>query len=617
MANSALVDIPTACSRRGYLSTLGVVVDVLPPLQTKGSSICVTFTLKDCLYEEPTWTGGLKIKYFNDHRDALPSVQLDDVVLLRDIRIEITAYNDRPTGVASQHDHVQWAIFRTESDPNSIPTILTGPSPFSLNGAEERIARRLLDSAPKHASISQRTDVRRAPVSQERSRAVSASVAPSPLKNGLPLRLIQDIQPGPFVQILGQVVRMNTFDSEKCMMHLTDYTTNESLVEIEEDGDENGGVEGDSFGYLSRKRKNWPGPWGKMTIQAVLWEPHATFARSHVKEGQIVLLTYTRIKPGNYSGLEAVVHQDKRYPDKIHIKLISDSDELAQELLARRKAYWKIHGKPSNIAASSSSKKKKKTSAKKDLDERKAEEQKPLSLPAARKGTNPNIKTRRYDVPVRSIERILAAETHQNEIPGGIVYQLPFQNVYYQAEVRVVDFFPPNLEDFAVQVPLQSIISPDGNSGRGENRRMIWDWRFCLLVEGTEPLGSKDEARSQMKLFVSGAEADHLLSLDATDLRHNRTRLNELREKLFLLWGDLEELKVRNKATIHPGENWTPSKISSLPFKCSIKEYGVPCSHRSSLESETQGQLDEECCGVSDCFGWERRFALFGTAIHT
>ena len=87
MASSELVDITTACSRRGYLSTIGVVIDVLPPCQTRGSSGCVTFTLKDCHFEQPYWIGSLKVKYFNDSIDALPPPQLNDVVLLRDIRV--------------------------------------------------------------------------------------------------------------------------------------------------------------------------------------------------------------------------------------------------------------------------------------------------------------------------------------------------------------------------------------------------------------------------------------------------------------------------------------------------------------------------------------------------
>lgn len=87
MPASDLVDIATACSRRGVLDTVGVVVDKLDVYRTRGSSWCITFTIKDEDFDGPTWMGGLKIKYFNDNSNVLPEVRLGDVVLLRGIRV--------------------------------------------------------------------------------------------------------------------------------------------------------------------------------------------------------------------------------------------------------------------------------------------------------------------------------------------------------------------------------------------------------------------------------------------------------------------------------------------------------------------------------------------------
>jgi hypothetical protein len=81
----------------------------------------------------------------------------------------------------------------------------------------------------------------------------------------------------------------------------------------------------------------------------------------------------------------------------------------------------------------------------------------------------------------------------------------------------VVDFFPPKLEDFAVQVPMESVLAGKDGQPPAGTPRMEWEWRFCLLVEGTEPLMSKNDVRAQMKLFVTGAEAVHLLDLDPTE----------------------------------------------------------------------------------------------------
>jgi hypothetical protein len=270
----------------------------------------------------------------------------------------------------------------------------------------------LLDGVAMTALATVTQPARKEAIPRRQSQVVQASMTTSPPSRGLPLQLIQDVQPGPFVQILGQVVKMNTHDSEKCFLHLTDYTSNESLTDIKKDGEDEMGTEGDTYDYLSRKRKNWPGPWGKMTLQVVLWEPHATFARGHVKEGQLVLLTYTRIKPGNHSGLEAIVHQDKRYPNKIHIQLISNDDERAKDLMERRKEYWKIHGKPSDDP--------KKTARKKKIEQKKREEkieegQKPLSLPAPGR-TNQHSKHARLEVyqPIANI----VCNSQNTELPG-------------------------------------------------------------------------------------------------------------------------------------------------------------------------------------------------------
>lgn len=170
--------------------------------------------------------------------------------------------------------------------------------------------------------------------------------ASAPAKKGtpLPITLIQDLQPGRLTQLLGQVVKLNTFNFEKTLLYLTDYTSHGSLMDIQKQDDE--GREGDSFNYMSRSKSNWPGPWGQLTIQVTLWEPHSTYARGGLKPGSLVLLTYAHIKErGNL--MEAAVHEDKHYPEKFHIREVSsDYDDRTRELMVRRKEYWRIHGTP-------------------------------------------------------------------------------------------------------------------------------------------------------------------------------------------------------------------------------------------------------------------------------
>jgi hypothetical protein len=89
--------------------------------------------------------------------------------------------------------------------------------------------------------------------------------------------------------------------------------------------------------------------------------------------------------------------------------------------------------------------------------------------------------------------------------------------------VRVVDFFPPKIEDFAVRCISRSAmrsdseISSDDEDFEGPNSQnhITWEWRFCLLVEDANLIPGQPPER--IKLFVSGLDAVYLLKLDAVE----------------------------------------------------------------------------------------------------
>jgi hypothetical protein len=118
-------------------------------------------------------------------------------------------------------------------------------------------------------------------------------------------------------------------------------------------------------------------------------------------------------------------------------------------------------------------------------------------------------------------------------------------------------------------------------------------------------------------------EAQHLLGNavdDPADLRENTPLLNQLREKMYILWGDLEERK-RSKDDDGDGddddmqgaakrakldgeqqqqrEQEQEGAPGNLPFNCCLQEYGV---------LREGGRLEE----VGD---WERQFMMFGVTI--
>ena len=102
-------------------------------------------------------------------------------------------------------------------------------------------------------------------------------------------------------------------------------------------------------------------------------------------------------------------------------------------------------------------------------------------------------------------------------------------------------------------------------------------------------------------------------------LRKSPKALAILREKLFLLWGDLEERKslTSNALTEVSNNPQSPKKEEtrkSKPFQCCLKEYGVKrrahqTKHIGELESENDSAEEE------DDWVWERRWKMFGTTI--
>jgi len=82
------------------------------------------------------------------------------------------------------------------------------------------------------------------------------------------------------------------------------------------------------------------------------------------------------------------VHEDRKYPEKIHVRVFKDNnDERVQALMDRRAEYWKIHGEPKK-----DTKKTKKQTKKSQEQKREArkEEGQLILQPAIRTNMNRN-----------------------------------------------------------------------------------------------------------------------------------------------------------------------------------------------------------------------------------
>jgi protection-of-telomeres protein 1 len=86
----------------------------------------------------------------------------------------------------------------------------------------------------------------------------------------------------------------------------------------------------------------------------------------------------------------------------------------------------------------------------------------------------------------------------------------------------VVDFFPPEMEDFTqcLDDPNYNDVSSSlGNSTMSMDDSSLflsrWEWSFYILVEDARPLPGQPPV--QMPLLIQGQDAEFLLNLQATE----------------------------------------------------------------------------------------------------
>lgn len=89
--------------------------------------------------------------------------------------------------------------------------------------------------------------------------------------------------------------------------------------------------------------------------------------------------------------------------------------------------------------------------------------------------------------------------------------------------VRIIDFWPSDLADFAVRCRRRSefdVLSEnedddttDDQSDGSEEEERGWEWRFGLVLE--DAMGSKNEKKDTMTVYVADKDADFLLRLSA------------------------------------------------------------------------------------------------------
>lgn len=301
-----------------------------------------TFTLIDASSSHAD--NGLQVKFFRPDEKLLPKFQgTGDVVILRSIKIQsyrgmtialskwVTTWLVIPASSMPQHAPSNFFQIKHEKDPRAgVPSAAEMLYTIFLCNSRDRSMSRTITVTP----------------AQELDTPVSQTTSVMPLHRHEKFSLIKDVQIDTFYDLVGQVVKIYSSNGS-VELSMTDYTTNQLLYNYEfgvtRVGEDS--REGDKFNYISRNssNRNWPGPFGRMTLTVTLWPPHSDFAHSYVKEQDFVLLRNVRIRFSKNAKVEGSLHTDQRYTDRIDVSILKDyrGDDRVKSVLRRKLEYSK------------------------------------------------------------------------------------------------------------------------------------------------------------------------------------------------------------------------------------------------------------------------------------
>ncbi|KAI1390733.1 uncharacterized protein F4822DRAFT_394300 [Hypoxylon trugodes] len=634
-----------------FISVIGLVKDRRAPIQTGSTDWKSTLTIFDkSIDDEPD--KALSINIFRAEKE-MPEPNARDVVLLHFAKVqsyrgEISLISNWKTSI-----HI-YSANKIPKPPKSAKVALEPPlrSKDRLPGDKEHeYVSWLYHSIDRYAV----PDAAEFTIQVERSKNIKDK-----------FQTLKDVHDGMFCDVIASVVKEPFGVMDRVTLWISDYTENEYFYKFSWDATEvPEGRDGDPYGYTTAKNpasNGWLGPYGKRSMQVTCFGTHGEYVIREAKVGSWIQLRNVQVKYGhNANNLEGYLREDQSaYKNELRVDIltIDDPDTVDSRLkdaIKRKRDYEKAKKKQQKGFAANNN-------GKANGGERMAEgqggmnsktkrareralkvqevEKKELEV-EAKLGLNGLVKCESIDQPVFSVSSIVEPITWTTTVEGReVTLTLPFVCAKYRANVRVVDFWPRKLENFATWRKSEeydvlsdhsggSDLESDGGQGTLDrfSGDKIWEWRFALLLEEASPK-RKDEC-NRVWAIVEDAEAQMLINMNASDLRANPDELDNLREQMFKLWGNLEECKqqelqrlVSNKKRVAahqppPTSPLGPAKgqqaepaaktgliISNKPFTCCIRQYGVEVREE-----------DPQKANATNGKRWERVFGLFGTKI--
>ncbi|CAF3443304.1 unnamed protein product [Fusarium graminearum] len=505
----------------------------------------------------------------------------------------------------------------------------------------------------------------RVPVQEEYEQRVTASAN---VKKKF--SLLQDVKEEQFCDIVAQIVRSPYDSGDRITLWVSDYTENSWFFNYSIGaGDASLGRDGDPYGYTDKfttaaKTTDWPGPYGKRSMQITCWEPHASAIRDQgIDIGSWVDARNIHIKTGhNGNNLEGFLREDrdarssKFGVQKVDMTVGPDCvNPHAKAALQRKREYERLRKeqlKDIREASKAGEKRKKCMEANKETkkENSKARRKAKRKREATRQDQdddqaeedatqiedlNTRVKCENQDKATSRLSEITSIVQHETTIEGeSVKVPLPFVDLNYRANVRVVDFSPSNLADFVCpkkESEYDDILSDvdDNDDSEDDDEQLSqmamdtftrvrnWEWRFFLELE--DAVDNHKQKKQRLWVLVDNQAAQCLTGLDASNLRQDKELLSALRDKMFTLWGNLEEKKTAAEKAVRAGKppadsddeneqktggNESKTKLTNRSFSCCIQQYGIKVTEPDPTKARE-----------GDGKRWQRMFRLFGTMI--
>ncbi|KAJ4331897.1 hypothetical protein N0V95_009787 [Ascochyta clinopodiicola] len=478
-----------------FVSVLGVVVSLQDPRRSRGTDWSLTFTIQDDFTAGSV--GGrssMGCRVFKPSESGLPNITgAGDVVILRNFKLN--PWRERMDCVSVPSSGV--LVFPASKIP--VPELsqayLLGTQRLVHHATpgtrEPTVPEQTAVLKLKHSSSGAAQDVQQhASMTSFNSQARRKEA------------LIKDLEVGKFFDIKAQVVNMYYSNNGTVELKVTDYTSNKNLYPYADPDKDPDLV----------ARHDWPGPYGQVTMDVRLYEPHAAWARGNLSNGDFAYLknVHTRASPANM--LEGAMHEDRQMPHQVDVRKLSHPPAI-EEINERKAAYEQQRSNQATVHFANAPKKSSaKTAAKRRLEKKerqrlqKEAEQKELeenekTWDAERNGINLQIRAGFPEMKLSTLSEIINNPHLQAQTSNYNTFTLPFINCRHRSRVRVVDFYPPEIEYFA-----HSLNDPSWSLHSKKDRR--WEWGFVLLLEDAHvPHNAVPE---QLRVIVNNDAAQHL-----------------------------------------------------------------------------------------------------------